>query len=62
MQARDKQLARLEREEKLGALQVELGNKKTVRLSQLRSFARVVSMPLDMIGVGPWLTACPCIS
>ncbi len=35
-------MARLQREEKLGALQVELGNKRTVRLSQLRSFARVV--------------------
>ena len=44
LQARDKQLARLQREEKLGALQVELGNKKTLRLTQLRTFARVVGI------------------
>ena len=40
--ARDKQMTRLLREEKLGILQVELANKKTLKLSQLRSFSRVV--------------------
>ena len=42
LQARRKQLNRLEREERLGALQIELANNKTKRLSQLRAFARVV--------------------
>jgi len=40
--ARDKQMTRLLREEKLGILQIELANKKTLKLSQLRSFSRVV--------------------
>ena len=31
------------REEDLGSLQIELANKKTLRLAQLRQFARVVS-------------------
>ena len=44
--ARKKQIARLTREETLGALQLELSNKKTVRLSQLRKFARPVSLQL----------------
>ena len=44
-QARRKQLDRLEREERLGALQIELANNKVVRLSQLRAFARVVRYP-----------------
>lgn len=43
MQSRQKQLARLEREERLGNLQIELSNNKSLRLSQLRQFARVVS-------------------
>ncbi len=37
------QVARLQREERLGALQVELANRKRLRLSQLRGFSRVVS-------------------
>lgn len=61
LQARDKQLARLQREEKLGALQVELGNKKTLRLTQLRSFARVVGGLRDIflfMSIGPiWMQA-----
>lgn len=43
--ARDKQMTRLLREEKLGILQIELANKKTLKLSQLRSFSRVVRAP-----------------
>ncbi len=43
LQARQKQIARLTREERLAALQIELSNKKTVRLGQLRKFARPVS-------------------
>lgn len=35
-QARDKQIARLQREEKLGALKLELSNGKVLRLAQLR--------------------------
>ncbi|GAB4820806.1 hypothetical protein N2152v2_007852 [Parachlorella kessleri] len=42
LQARDKQIARLQREEKLGGLQLELANGKLVRMAQLRSFSRVV--------------------
>ena len=42
LQARQKQIARLTREERLAALQIELSNKKTVRLGQLRKFARPV--------------------
>lgn len=41
-QARQKQIARLTREERLGSLQIELSNKKTLRLSQLRKFARPI--------------------
>ena len=36
LQARDKQIARLQREEKLGGLQLELANGKLVRMAQLR--------------------------
>lgn len=36
------QVARLQREERLGALQVELASGKVLRLTQLRGFARVV--------------------
>ena len=42
LQARQKQIARLTREENLAALQIELSNKKTIRLGQLRKFARPV--------------------
>ena len=37
------QVARLQREEKLGALQLELANRKVLRLADLRSFSRVVN-------------------
>lgn len=37
------QVARLQREERLGALQLELANRKVLRLTQLRGFSRVVS-------------------
>ncbi len=47
LQARDKQLARLQREEKLGALQLELANGKVVRMAQLRC-----------VGQGPGCGAC----
>ena len=40
--ANQKQMARISREEALGALRVELFNKKCVRLAALRGFARVV--------------------
>lgn len=40
--AQDKQIARIAREEKLGALQLELANKRMLRMQQLRSFARPV--------------------
>lgn len=43
LDARDKQIARMTREEDLGSLQIELANKKTLRLAQLRQFARIVS-------------------
>lgn len=43
LDARDKQIARMTREEDLGGLQIELANKKTLRLAQLRQFARIVS-------------------
>ncbi len=36
LQARDKQMARLLREDELGACQLELANKKVLRLAQLR--------------------------
>ena len=36
------QVARLQREERLGALQIELASGKLLRLTQLRGFARVV--------------------
>ncbi|KAI7843980.1 hypothetical protein COHA_002518 [Chlorella ohadii] len=42
LKARDKQMARLLREDELGACQLELANKKVLRLAQLRGFARVV--------------------
>ena len=42
-QARDKQIARLTREERLGSLKLSLANGKRVRVAQLRSFSRVVS-------------------
>ena len=42
LKARDKQMARLLREEKLGIQQLELANRKTLKLSQLRGFSRVV--------------------
>lgn len=42
LKARDKQVARLQREERLGALQIELASGKVLRLTQLRGFARVV--------------------
>ena len=63
LQARRKQLNRLEREERLGALQIELANNKTKRLSQLRAFARVVrggpSSYYEPAVAGPWLRQ-PC--
>lgn len=40
--AQDKQIARIAREEKLGALQLQLSNKRMLRMQQLRSFARPV--------------------
>ncbi len=40
--ARQKQMARISREETLGALRVTLASKKTVRLQALRGFARIV--------------------
>ncbi len=43
LDARDKQIARMTREEDLGSLQIELANKKTLRLAQLRKFVRIVS-------------------
>lgn len=43
LDARSKQIARMTREEDLGSLQIELANKKTLRLAQLRQFARIVS-------------------
>ena len=43
LDAREKQIARMTREEDLGGLQIELANKKTLRLAQLRQFARIVS-------------------
>lgn len=42
LDARDKQIARMTREEDLGSLQIELANKKTLRLAQLRQFVRIV--------------------
>lgn len=42
MQARDKQIARLTREERLGALPLTLANGRRVKVGQLRSFSRVV--------------------
>lgn len=42
LDARNKQIARMTREEDLGSLQIELANKKTLRLAQLRQFARIV--------------------
>lgn len=36
LQAREKQMARLQREERLGSLQLELANGKVVRMAQLR--------------------------
>lgn len=45
LDARDKQIARMSREEDLGSLQIELANKKTLRLAQLRQFARIVGYP-----------------
>ena len=42
LDARKKQIARMTREEDLGSLQIELANKKTLRLAQLRQFARIV--------------------
>ena len=44
-QARDKQIARLTREERLGALQLGLANGKRIRVAQLRSFSRAVCIP-----------------
>lgn len=37
-----RQVARLQREERLGALSLELANKKMLRLSELRGFTRAV--------------------
>ncbi|KAL4418916.1 hypothetical protein ABPG77_003706 [Micractinium sp. CCAP 211/92] len=42
LQAREKQLARLMREDELGACQLELANGRVLRLAQLRGFARAV--------------------
>ncbi len=42
MQARDKQMARLTREEKLGRLSVELASGKVLPLASLRGSTRVV--------------------
>ena len=41
-QARSKQIARLTREERLGALRLALANNKRVRVADLQGFARVV--------------------
>lgn len=38
------QVARLQREERLGALGLELANRKRVTLAQLRGFARTVNL------------------
>ena len=43
LDAREKQIARMTREEDLGSLQIELANKKTLRLAQVRQIARIVS-------------------
>lgn len=40
--AREKQIDRLVREDELGACQLELANKRVLRLAQLRSFSRAV--------------------
>lgn len=42
LQAREKQMARLLREDQLGACQIELANKRILRLGQLRGAARPV--------------------
>ncbi|KAL4857926.1 Protein LOW PSII ACCUMULATION 1 [Chlorella vulgaris] len=42
LKAGEKQMARLLREDELGACQLELANRRVLRLAQLRSFARVV--------------------
>lgn len=42
IEARDKQMARLMREDQLGACQLELANKRVLRLAQLRGAARPV--------------------
>lgn len=49
VQARQKQIARLTREETLASLQVELSNRKRLRLAELRKFARPVSLCLDFL-------------
>lgn len=36
------QVARLQREERLGALNIELANRKVLRLSEIRGFSRAV--------------------
>lgn len=41
LRAREKQMARLMREDQLGACQLELANGRVLRLAQLRGFARV---------------------
>lgn len=51
--AQDKQIARIAREEKLGALQLELSNKRMLRMQQLRSFARPVRV---------WMSRTPAFS
>ena len=45
--ARERQMARIGREERLGRLRVELAGGKTVRLEDLRSFSRVVVVSGD---------------
>ena len=42
LQARERQMARLLREDQLGACQLELANGRVLRLAQLRGFARAV--------------------
>ena len=42
MQARDKQMARLTREERLGNLKVQLANGKVLPMGALRGHSRVV--------------------
>ncbi|KAL0030171.1 hypothetical protein WJX77_001393 [Trebouxia sp. C0004] len=44
LDAQDKRVARMTREEGLGGLQIELADKKSSRLAQLRQFVRIVNV------------------